>query len=1072
MPQFFIDRPVFAWVLAILLTLGGAIALTSLSMEAYPDIAPPQVIVSTSYRGANASTVESTVTQIIEQQLTGIDHLLYFTSSSGSDGSSQITLTFENGTDPDIAAVQTQNRVTLATPRLPAEVNLQGIRIDKANAGFLGVVALQSTSPSGPGPAELNNIVASQVLDQIQRIPGIGSANQFGAEYAMRIWLNPDKLHAYGMSASTALDAVRAQNVQFAAGSIGSEPAAAGQAFSASVSAEGRFNGPEQFQNILLRTNPNGTSVRLKDVARVELGQSQYGFETRIGTTPMAAFGIQLLPGANALKVINAVKAKMKTLQATFPADVTWFMPFDSTTFIYVAIREVIITLLEAIALVFIVMLVFLQSLRATLIPTLVVPVALMGTLMGLEAVGFSINQLTLFAMVLAIGIVVDDAIVVVEAVERIMREEHLEPKEATRKAMRQITGAIVAITTVLAAVFIPSALQTGSVGVIYRQFALTIALSMGFSAFLALSFTPALCASLLRPTHLRGNFIFNWFNRAYEATSKAYVRRVYASVAHVPRWMAAFAVMLVIGGLLFVKLPGSFVPDEDQGYALADVQLPPGATLARTRDVLTQLDRAIRKNPAVDTALLITGSSFTGNGENVGRAFIKLKPWNQRKTTATEFIAWCNRTIAPSIRDARIFFINLPTIRGLGQFSGFDFFLEDRGGAGREALTAAQNTMVQRATGNPILTGVRVNTLQDAPRLQLSVDRVQAQSMGLSVSDVYTAIQLMLAPVYADDFIYHGRVLRVLLQADAPYRMTPQDLSHYYVIATSPGTTSSSGGSSGNAASGINAPATPVSPGTAIPLSNVVKSSWLVAPPTLTRYNGFPAVEVTGNNTSSHSSGQAMKEMERITQQYLPRGFGFDWAGESLQEILSGTQAPMLFALSILVVYLCLAALYESWSIPAAVLMAVPVGLIGSTLAALVRGLPNDVFFKVGLITIIGLSAKNAILIVEFAVTLQKEGGKSLHNAVLEAARLRFRPILMTSFAFILGVFPMAVSTGAGANSRHAIGTGVVGGMLSAALLGVLLIPVCYVGIRRLLGDQLDEPGRGEQASTPIAHP
>ena len=1082
MPQFFIDRPVFAWVLAILLTLGGGIALTSLSMEAYPDIAPPQVIVSTSYPGASASTVESTVTQIIEQQLTGIDHLLYFTSSSGSDGSSQITLTFENGTDPDIAAVQTQNRVTLATPRLPTEVNAQGIRIDKANAGFLGVVALQSTSASGPGPAELNNIVASQVLDQIQRIPGIGSANQFGAEYAMRIWLDPDKLHAYGISASTVLDVVRAQNVQFAAGSIGAEPAVSGQQFSASVSAEGRFSKPEQFENILLRTNPNGTSVRLKDVARVELGQSQYGFETRIGKTPMAAFGIQLLPGANALKVINAVKAKMATLQATFPADVTWFMPFDSTTFIYVAIREVIITLIEAIALVFIVMLVFLQSFRATLIPTLVVPVALMGTLMGLEAVGFSINQLTLFAMVLAIGIVVDDAIVVVEAVERIMREEHLEPKEATRKAMRQITGAIVAITTVLAAVFIPSALQTGSVGVIYRQFALTIALSMGFSAFLALSFTPALCASFLRPTHLRGNFIFNWFNRAYDRTSKAYVRRVYASVAHVPRWMAAFAVMLVIGGFLFIKLPGSFVPEEDQGYALADIQLPPGATLARTREVLTQVDQEIRKNPAVDTALLVTGSSFTGNGENVGRAFIKLKPWNQRKTKATEFIAWCNRTIAPQIRDARVFFINLPTIRGLGQFSGFDFFLEDRGGAGREALATAQNTMIQKATGNPVLTSVRLNTLQDAPRLQLSVDRVQAQSMGLSVSDVYTAMQLMLAPVYANDFIYGGRVLRVLLQADAPFRMSAQDLSHYYVISPSPGATSgssSSGGSSGYAssnssstASGLNAPAVPISVGTAIPLSNLVKSTWTLAPPALTRYNGFPAVEVTGNNTASYSSGQAMKEMERITQQYLPRGFGFDWAGQSLQEILSGTQAPMLFALSILVVYLCLAALYESWSIPAAVLMAVPVGLVGSTLAALIRGLPNDVFFKVGLITIIGLSAKNAILIVEFAVTLQKEAGRSLHNAVLEAARLRFRPILMTSFAFILGVFPMVISSGAGANSRHAIGTGVVGGMLSAAVLGVLLIPVCYVAIRRLLGDKLDEPGRGEQASTPVAHP
>ncbi|HEY4212062.1 MAG TPA: multidrug efflux RND transporter permease subunit [Steroidobacteraceae bacterium] len=1045
MPQFFIDRPVFAWVLAILLTLGGILSLLTLSTEAYPDIAPPQVIVSTSFPGANASTVESTVTQVIEQQLTGIDHLLYFTSSSSSDGGSQITLTFDSGTNPDIAAVQTQNRVTLATPRLPVEVNAQGITIAKANAGFLGVMALQSTTANGPSPAELNNIVASQVLDQIARIPGIGSAQQFGAEFAMRIWLDPDKLHAYNLSAATVLATVRGQNVQFASGSIGQEPAVKGQQFSANVVAEGRFTSPEQFENILLRTNPNGTSVRLKDVARVGLGQSTYSFETRIGNTPMAAFGLQLTPGANALEVIKAVKARMAQLQTTFPPGVTWFMPFDSTTFIYVAVREVIITLIEAVALVFIVMLVFLQSFRATIIPTLVVPVALMGSLIGILAVGFSINQLTLFAMVLAIGIVVDDAIVVVEAVERIMREEHLAPKDATRKAMRQITGAIVAITLVLAAVFIPSALQTGSVGVIYRQFALTIALSMGFSAFLALSFTPALCATLLRPEHLSPNIVFRWFNRAYERTQNAYVRRVYASVAHVPRWMAAFVVLLVLAGFLFYKLPGSFVPDEDQGYALADIQLPPGATMARTREVLGQIDSELRKNDVVDTALLITGSSFTGNGENVARAFIKLKPWNKRKTTATQFIAWCNRTVAPKVHDARVFFINLPTIRGLGQFSGFDFFLEDRTGKGREALTQAQNTLVQKSTGNPILTAVRLNTLQDAPRLRLSVDRVQAESMGLSVSDVYTAIQLMLAPVYANDFVYEGRVLRVLLQADAPYRMNAEALSHYYVITNA---------------------------GAAVPLSNVVQTDWVVAPPSLTRYNGFPAVEVTGSNSPSRSSGEAMKEMERIVTQDLPRGFGYDWAGQSLQELLSGAQAPMLFALSVLVVYLCLAALYESWSIPAAVLMAVPVGLLGATLAALLRGLPNDVFFKVGLITIIGLSAKNAILIVEFAVTLQKEGGKSLHNAVLEAARMRFRPILMTSFAFILGVFPMVVSSGAGANSRHAIGTGVVGGMLSAAVLGVLLIPVCYVAIRRMLGDKLDEPGRAETTSTPTTHP
>ncbi|HKT73469.1 MAG TPA: efflux RND transporter permease subunit, partial [Steroidobacteraceae bacterium] len=589
MPQFFIDRPVFAWVLAILITLGGLIALRELPAEAYPAIAPPQIVVSASYPGADASTVESTVTQVIEQQLTGIDHLLYFTSTSGSDGSTQLILTFENGTDADIAAVQTQNRVTLAQPRLPSEVVQQGIRIAKASAGFLGVIALRSRE-GGPDLSELNNIVASRVLDQMQRVPGVGSTTQFGSEYGMRIWLDPDKLRGYNMSAASVLETVRKQNVQFAAGSIGSQPAAPTQQITASVLAEGRFSTPEQFQNILLRTEPNGTSVRLKDVARIALGASQYGFETRMGEVPVASFGIQLLPDANALQVMKAVAARMNELQASFPPGVTWFSPFDSTKFIQVAIREVLITLVEAVVLVFLVMLIFLQSFRATLIPTLVVPVALLGALIGMYAVGFSVNQLTLFAMVLAIGIVVDDAIVVVEAVERIMRDEHLSPQDATRKAMQQITGAIIAITLVLAAVFIPSAMQPGSTGVIYRQFALTIALSMGFSALLALTFTPALCATVLREQHLRGNIVFRWFNRAYERTQQAYVRRVYASVAHTPRWMAAFAVMLVVGGFLFVKLPGSFVPDEDQGYMLLDVQLPPGASLERTRVVMQQV--------------------------------------------------------------------------------------------------------------------------------------------------------------------------------------------------------------------------------------------------------------------------------------------------------------------------------------------------------------------------------------------------------------------------------------------------------------------------------------------------
>src|SRR6267378_255422 len=846
MPQFFIDRPVFAWVLAILITLGGVLALARLPAEAYPEIAPPQVAVTTTYPGASAATVETTVTQVIEQQLTGLDNLLYFTSQSASDGSANITLTFRNGTSADIAAVQTQNRVTLAQPRLPTEVNQQGIRIAKVSAGFLGAIGLRAV-PGGPSAAELNNLVASRVLDQVQRIPGVGTVVQFGSEYAMRIWLDADKLRAYSLSAASVLAAVQTQNAQFASGAIGAQPAMPDQAMTATVTVEGRFRSPEQFENILLRTDPNGASVRLKDVARVTLGAAQYGFETNIGTTPVAAFGIQLAPNANALEVARAVAARMNDMQPSFPAGVSWFWAFDSTTFIKVAIREVIITLAEAVLLVFLVMLVFLQNFRATLIPTLVVPAALLGTLVGMYAVGFSINQLSLFAMVLAI------AIVVVEAVERIMREEHLAPKEATRKAMQQITGAIIAITSVLAAVFIPSALQTGSTGVIYRQFALTIALSMGFSALLALSFTPALCASLLRPEHLRGNVIFNWFNRAYEGTRRSYVQRVFVSVGHVPRWMAGFAVMLAVGALLFVKLPGSFLPDEDQGYVLADVQLPAGASLPRTHEVLQHINTILMRSPDVMRAFLIVGSSFTGTGENAGRVFVRLKPWDERPDTAADFIRWANRSFAAEIHDAKVYALNLPTVRGLGVFEGFDFYLEDRGGLGREALTAAQDTVLESAARNAALTGVRANLLPPSPQLRLSVDRVQAQSMGLSASDVYSALRLMLAPVYANDFIYQGRVLRVLLQADAPWRMTPEALEHFY-------------------ASGAN--------GSMIPLANFVRADWVVGAPSLTRYNGYPAVEITGGNAPGRSSGEAMQAMQAIVTQRLPRGFGNDWAG------------------------------------------------------------------------------------------------------------------------------------------------------------------------------------------------
>ena len=1048
MPNFFIERPIFAWVIAILITLGGVISIFNLGIESYPAIAPPQVAVSATYQGADASTVEKTVTQVIEQQLTGVDHLMYFSSTSNSNGSASITLTFEPGTNPDIAQVQTQNKVSLATPRLPSEVTQQGVVVSKVNAGFLMVGMLKSDDGSLDSYA-LNNLLASRVLDQIQRIPGVGNATQFGSEYSMRIWLDADKLHGYSMSAAAVLDAVRAQNVQIAAGSLGAEPATKETGFNATVVAEGRFSSPQQFENIILRANSDGSSVRLKDVARVELGPFTYGHNVSYNSQPVAGFAVQLLTGANALGVTNAVKARLAELQSSFPPGVSWFVPYDTSQFITISIQEVVQTLIEAIILVFLVMLIFLQNLRITIIPTLVIPVALMGGFLGMNMVGFTINQLSLFGMVLVIGIVVDDAIVVIENVERIMAEEALSPKEATRKAMSQISGAVVAIAVVLMAVFIPSALQAGSVGAIYRQFCFTIALSTAFSAFLALGFTPALCASLLKPIHeTKKNWLFRKFNSLFDWTQHTYTGHVRGAIRHAWLWMGVFAVIAVITGYLFIRLPGSFLPDEDQGYALGIVQLPAGSSIERTNAVMRQLDTIARKNPSVEGVVTVAGFSFVGQGENVGLAFFRFKPWDQRKDNAAALIQQLNGAIFMGIRDAQAFVVNLPTINGLGQFGGFDMYLQDRAGAGHDALVNAQNILLGKAAAEKeTLTGVRPNGLQDTPQLSMSVDRVQAQSMGLSLTDVYTAIQLMLAPVYVNDFFYEGRVLRVNMQADAPFRMTPEALSRYYVPSTlTPvtGTTNAATGGAGTAAM--------------IPISNVVHSNWTMGSPSLVRYNGYSAIEIVGSQAPGRSTGEAMTAMQNIIKTDLPQGFNFDWAGQSLQEVISGNQAPLLYSLSILVVFLCLAALYESWSIPVAVLLVVPLGILGAVLATDIRGLSNDVYFKIGIITIIGLAAKNAILIVEFAVAEQRAGRK-LGTAVVDAARLRLRPILMTSFAFILGVLPLAISTGAGANARHAIGTGVIGGMLFATFLGVALIPVFYICVRTLLGDKLEPP-------------
>jgi multidrug efflux pump len=1043
MPKFFINHPVFAWVVAVLISLSGVIAILNLGVESYPNVAPPQITVTATYPGASADTAERSVTQVIEQQLTGIDNLLYFSSTSSSSGRATITLTFQTGTDPDIAQVQVQNKVSLAQSRLPGEVVDQGVIVAKANAGFLMVVAVQSNTPS-IDRNHLNDIIASRVLDQIARVPGVGSTQHFGSEYAMNIWLDPGKLQGYNMAASTVLAAIQAQNVQFAAGALGGDPAPQNQAFQVSVSAESRFTQPEQFEQIILRSDNNGGTVRLKDVARVAFGPQNYGFDTKFDGKPVGAFGIQLLPGANALSVYEAVTAKMDELSASFPPGVTWFAPYETTTFVRISIEEVIHTLVEAIILVFLVMLIFLQNFRATIIPTLVIPVALLGTFLGLFVIGFTINQLTMFALVLAIGIVVDDAIVVIENVERIMAEEKLPPREATIKAMDQITGAVIAITVVLAAVFIPSALQGGASGEIYKQFALTIAISMGFSAFLALGFTPALCASFLKQhahdSHeQKKNIVFRTFEKYYGKLERTYVGAIGRQVRHAPRWMVVFAVLVVVTGFLFTRMPTSFIPEEDQGYALGIVQAPPGTPLNKTNEIMDQIRGSLGKIDGFQGMFQISGFSFLGQGENVGMAFIKLKPWADRKGDVTGFIGQANGAMQ-GIKGAQIFVVNLPTIQGLGQFGGFDMWLQDRTGAGQDALMAARNQLLGIASQDKTLMQVRPNTLENAPQLQLKVDRVQAESMGLSVTDVYTSIQLMLAPVYVNDFFYGGRIKRVNMRADAQFRTGAESLSQFYT----PSSTETD--AKGNAAM--------------IPLSNVVATSWNSLPPSLARYNGYSAVNINGAPVPGSSSGQAMTTMEGIVNDKLPAGFGYDWSGMSYQEILAGNSATLLMVLSLVVVFLCLAALYESWSIPVSVLLVVPLGILGALAFSMLRGLSNDIFFKIGLITVIGLAAKNAILIVEFAV-MERAQGKTLHDAIVNAAHLRMRPILMTSFAFIMGVVPMAISSGAGANARHAISTGVIGGMVFATIFGLLLIPIFFIVVRRLLGDKMDEQSK-----------
>ncbi len=1023
--KFFIDRPVFAWVIALVIILAGVLSIRGLPLSQYPAVAPPSIAFNIVYPGASAKVIEETVTALIEQEMNGIERLLYMESASEL-GTGTVTLTFEPGTNIDIASVEAQNRYKRVEARLPDDVRRMGVTVTKPSRNYVMFVALHSPDNSLKA-VDLGSFAAASVLDPLRRVKGVGEALLFGTEYSMRLWLQPEKLHAYNLSPGDITRAVRAQNVELATGELGQAPAAAGQQMNAVIVTRSRLSTPEEFGNILIRTQPDGSAVRVKDVARVELGSQDYNIFARLNGQPTAAIAIRVAPNGNALDVVKAVRAKMAEMEPYFPKGVSWDVPYDTSRFVDISIQEVLITLAEAVVLVFLVMFLFLENFRATLIPTIVVPVALTGAMAGLYVFGYSINVLTLFAMVLAIGIVVDDAIVVVEAVERIMRSEGLAPREAARKAMDQIFNAIIGITLVLTAVFAPMIFFGGSVGVIYRQFAVTLILTMLFSALMALTLTPALCATLLRHEPGKGQptrGFFGWFNRFFERTTLGYQSWVARAIKKTGRYLVLYAAIIGATGWLFMHLPGSFLPDEDQGYFINMVQLPPGASQERTIEVLKQVEQYYLKQPEVAKVIGVVGFSFFGRGQNAALAFVRLKEWDERKGpehSSTAMVQRANMALF-QIKQAMIFAVNPPPIPELASTGGFDFRLQDRAGIGRDKLLEARNMALGMAGQNPNLAGVRPEGQEAGPQLLLDIDRRKAETLGVSIADLNETLQSTLGVAYINDFERQGRILRVQMQAEADLRTTPEKLLRLAVR---------------NKAGGM------------VPLSELVTPRWIIGSPKLDRFNGVPAMKIAGMPAPGHSTGEAMQTMEGVAKE-LPAGFGFEWAGTSFEEKLSGSQAPFLFALSLLVVFLALAALYESWSIPFAVLLAVPLGIFGATLAVTLRELPNDVYFKVGLIAIIGLSSKNAILIIEFARDLQEQG-MSLAEATVEACRLRFRPILMTSFAFILGVLPLAISTGAGANSRHAIGTGVIGGMIAATFLAIFLVPVFFVVVRKI---------------------
>ncbi|ABK39298.1 efflux RND transporter permease subunit [Aeromonas hydrophila] len=1028
MARFFIDRPIFAWVIALVIMLAGSLAIIKLPVAQYPSIAPPAVGISASYPGASAKTVEDSVTQIIEQNMTGLDHLLYMSSQSDSSGRVSVTLTFQPGTDPDIAQVQVQNKLQQAMSLLPQEVQQQGIRVQKTSSSFLMVAAFISKDGAMTND-DLADYVVANIKEPLSRLDGVGDITLFGSQYSMRVWLDPNKLNRVQMTPGDVQAAIKAQNTQVAFGKLGGTPAVSDQRFTATIMGQTRLSTVEEFNDILLRVNQDGSKVRLKDVARVELAGESYDAEALYNGQSTAAVAIKLATGANALDTAEKVRGKLNELSTYFPANMEIVYPYDTTPFVKISIEEVVQTLVEAIFLVFCVMYLFLQNFRATLIPTIAVPVVLLGTFGVMSAFGFSINTLTMFGLVLAIGLLVDDAIVVVENVERLMSEEDLSPLEATRKSMTQITGALVGIALVLSAVFVPMAFFGGSTGAIYRQFSLTIVSAMVLSVLVALILTPALCATLLKPIK-HGEFgakrgFFGWFNRAFDASANRYQSGVRKVVKQGVRYGIIYAAMLAVLAILFMRMPTSFLPEEDQGVIMSMVQLPVGATKQRTEVVLADMRDYFMKNEKdnVDSVLTVAGFSFAGSGQNSGMAFIKLKDWKERNTPDRSANAIIGRAMGYlfSIKEAQVFAFNLPPIPELGTATGFDFFLQDRAGVGHDKLMAARNQLLGMAAQDPNLVRVRPNGMEDTPQLDIKIDYEKALAQGLSISDINSTLSSAWGSAYVNDFVDRGRVKKVYLQADAPFRMNPEDLKLWYVRNSA---------------------------GQMVPFSAFASTDWSFGSPRLERYNGVPAMEIVGEAAPGKSTGDAMAAIEQMVKQ-LPEGIGIEWTGLSYQERQAGSQAPALYAISLLVVFLCLAALYESWSIPFSVMLVVPLGVLGAIVAATLRGLENDVYFQVGLLTTIGLSAKNAILIVEFAKELY-DRGMGLSEAVVEAARLRLRPILMTSLAFILGVLPLVISTGAGASSRNAIGTGVMGGMISATVLAIFFVPLFFVLVMR----------------------